>query len=356
MAPLTYASFADLKIRVDPKHLPDDAIDLAVRVRADWAKDKLRTKIFSDGISNALIGVYEVGYKDDMVLVRIYGDNTEKFIDRKAELSNMKLFYDNGCGPTIYASFANGIAYSFIPGDMLDTDSVRDPKMYPLVAAMMAKMHKMNPSSEDEDWKPCMFDRMRTYLALGPDGPNGFDCDKTRERAEELRMMDRATLMAEVDEMDKKLSGCDSPVVFTHHDLLLANIVIVKDDVRFIDYEYGGYNYQVFDIANHFAEFAGMGSPLDYDGLYPDEAFQKMWICSYLAAYRDTSVSAIPESDVNTTYVLVNKFTLCAHLMWGLWALMQAKLSAIDFDFIEYGKTRLDEYFRRKKEFLSLTV
>lgn len=27
--------------------------------------------------------------------------------------------------------------------------------------------------------------------------------------------------------------------------------------VRFIDYEYSSYNYQAFDIGNHFNEFAG---------------------------------------------------------------------------------------------------
>ena len=27
--------------------------------------------------------------------------------------------------------------------------------------------------------------------------------------------------------------------------------------IRFIDYEYASFNYQAFDIANHFAEFAG---------------------------------------------------------------------------------------------------
>lgn len=29
--------------------------------------------------------------------------------------------------------------------------------------------------------------------------------------------------------------------------------------VHFIDYEYAGYNYQAFDIGNHFNEFAGKG-------------------------------------------------------------------------------------------------
>ena len=50
-----------------------------------------------------------------------------------------------------------------------------------------------------------------------------------------------------------------SPVVFCHNDLLLANVIYNegKHTVTFIDYEYADYNYQAFDIANHFAEFAG---------------------------------------------------------------------------------------------------
>lgn len=51
----------------------------------------------------------------------------------------------------------------------------------------------------------------------------------------------------------------DSPIVFCHNDLLLANIIYnaEKNTVTFIDYEYSNYNYQAFDIGNHFAEFAG---------------------------------------------------------------------------------------------------
>ena len=38
-----------------------DAIDLVASVREDWkSKEGLKTKVFNDGISNALIGVYKV--------------------------------------------------------------------------------------------------------------------------------------------------------------------------------------------------------------------------------------------------------------------------------------------------------
>lgn len=51
----------------------------------------------------------------------------------------------------------------------------------------------------------------------------------------------------------------DSPIVYSHNDLLLTNILYDKNvnTVTFIDFEYTGFNYQAFDIANHFAEFAG---------------------------------------------------------------------------------------------------
>lgn len=38
-------------------------------------------------------------------------------------------------------------------------------------------------------------------------------------------------------------------------------------NVKFIDYEYAGYNYQAYDIGNHFNEFAGMTRKWSYSNL-----------------------------------------------------------------------------------------
>lgn len=40
------------------------------------------------------------------------------------------------------------------------------------------------------------------------------------------------------------------------------SLFLLTGHVRFIDYEYAGYNYQAFDIGNHFNEFAGRGIAL----------------------------------------------------------------------------------------------
>jgi len=37
-----------------------------------------------------------------------------------------------------------------------------------------------------------------------------------------------------------------------------------------------------------------------------------------------------------------NLFTLASHMFWGLWAVVQAGNSTIDFDFLDYAKQRFD--------------
>lgn len=68
-----------------------------------------------------------------------------------------------------------------------------------------------------------------------------------------------AVLKKEYQMLKSTLSKVNSPIVFAHNDLLLGNILYnqKQESVVFIDYEYTAFNYQAFDIVNHFTEFAG---------------------------------------------------------------------------------------------------
>ncbi|KAF9123293.1 hypothetical protein BGW39_009118 [Mortierella sp. 14UC] len=57
---------------------------------------------------------------------------------------------------------------------------------------------------------------------------------------------------------------------------------------------------------------------------------------------------------LDSMYKEVNKFALTSHIMWGLWGLIQATQSEIDFDYFEYSMQRLCEFRRRHQEFMSL--
>ena len=41
-------------------------------------------------------------------------------------------------------------------------------------------------------------------------------------------------------------------------------------------------------------------------------------------------------------------FALASHIYWGIWAVVQARYSPIDFDYMGYHRLRLEEYHRRK--------
>lgn len=73
-----------------------------------------------------------------------------------------------------------------------------------------------------------------------------------------------------------------------------------------------------------------MGVDLDYS-LYPDKNLQTDWIDAYLTEYHGRKAA---EEEVEKLYVHVNQFVLASHLFWGIWALIQAEHSYIDFDYL----------------------
>lgn len=160
-----------------------------------------------------------------------------------------------------------------------------------------------------------------------------------------------------------QLPRLGSPIVFAHNDLLLKNIIFNahQDQVTFIDFEYSDYNYQAFDIANHFCEFCGVDQ---FDAqLYPDQEFQLFWLRAYLAKWKELNTAVNGDSvasnggvhphddedeELARLHEVVNKFSLAAHFYWGLWALVQSENSSINFDYVHYAQVRLGEYFKRK--------
>uniref|UniRef100_A0A3B4F8Y0 ethanolamine kinase n=1 Tax=Pundamilia nyererei TaxID=303518 RepID=A0A3B4F8Y0_9CICH len=66
--------------------------------------------------------------------------------------------------------------------------------------------------------------------------------------------------------------------------------------------------------------------------------------------------SAVTDREVESLYVQVNQFALASHFFWGLWALIQARFSTIDFDFLGYAVLRFNQYFKMKPEAAALKL
>ncbi|XP_062851721.1 ethanolamine kinase 1 [Trichomycterus rosablanca] len=339
-------------VTVDEQDYRPGALQLIKELRPNWKPSEVKMKSFTDGITNKLIGCYVGGTLQDVVLVRIYGNKTELLVDRGNEVKSFRVLQAHHCAPRLYCTFNNGLCYEFLEGMALEPEHIRNPAIFRLIARQLAKYHVIHAHN---GWVPQsdLWLKMGKYFTLIPTGFK--DLEKNQRLNSDVPSV--ACLREELVWLQHSLSKLGSPVVLCHNDLLCKNIIYQQKGghVKFIDYEYAGYNYQAYDIGNHFNEFAGLNE-VDYS-LYPTRRLQLQWLRAYLEAYKEYKEygTEVSNKEVEVLYVQVNRFALASHFFWGLWALIQAKYSTIDFDFLGYAVLRFGQYFKIKPEVTALT-
>ncbi|KAJ0751931.1 putative ethanolamine kinase [Helianthus annuus] len=298
----------------------------------------------SGGITNRLlkVSVEEENGNTVLVTVRIYGPNTEYVINRDRELQAIVHLSAAGFGPKLLGTFENGMVQSFIHARTLNASDMRKPKLAAEIAKQLKSFHQVDipGSKEPQLWNDILkFLKKASYLT--------YDDRKKQNMYKKISFKEVETELIKLKELTGQL---DAPVVFAHNDLLSGNLMLNDDEEKlyFIDFEYGSYSYRGFDIGNHFNEYAGLDC--DYT-LYPTKNEQYHFFRHYLNPEKPNEVSDI---DLEALYVETTSYMLVSHLYWALWALIQAKMSEIDFDYLEYFFLRYNEYKRRKNECFSL--
>jgi len=282
------------------------------------------------------------------VLLRVYGSGTELLIDREKELSILSALYTVGLGPKLYGSFKNGYVYGYFAGRPLGPNDLRSCKLQERIAAKLAHWHKIDLhklfDTPTENNRTAMWVTLNNWLSLVPPS---YDSEDKNKKFQQINM---DLIRKEVEMLETELSKLNSPLIFSHNDLLSLNIVFheKKDLLNFIDYEYANYNHRGFDIANHFCEWTGF--ELDHSK-FPSKDQQ----LQFYQAYLKESAGAEPtDQQLHALYVEVNKFVLCSHMFWSVWALVQAHISTIQFDYLQYAIDRLNRYFAIRQDMLNL--
>ena len=150
-------------------------------------------------------------------------------------------------------------------------------------------------------------------------------------------------------------------LVLGHCDLLSGNVIVQpcdpdvkskvnRETVNFIDYEYATPAPVAFDLANHFSEWGGF--ECDYANL-PNRETRRTFIQEYIKSY--VKYGRLDDDKTDDFYVRrlteeVDQFRGIPGLYWGIWALIQATISHIEFDYSTYAATRLAEYFAWRAE------
>lgn len=188
-------------------------------------------------------------------------------------------------------------------------------------------------------------------------------------------MSRRDLLQKELEWLTKLLGdtpgiGGSNAFVFAHCDLLSGNVIIepslssasasrrssasggseepeITAEVSFIDYEYTTPAPASFDIANHFAEWGGFDC--DFTVL-PTRSVRRAFLREYLRSYSLHLHCTYKDSELDELFDQIDKFRGVPGFYWGIWALIQAQISLIDFDYASYAEIRLGEYWAWKKE------
>ncbi|KAJ3295914.1 hypothetical protein HDU79_008039 [Rhizoclosmatium sp. JEL0117] len=345
MSPALMTATENLKtldFTMDHAHLLEGSAVVIQWAFPHWDMSEAKLVQQTHGITNKLV---KCTYKGETVLIRTYGKGTDAIIDRNQEMNNMMVLSRNGLSPKVHGRFTNGLIYGYVDGIPFSVEDMSHPHKSTLVARHLANWHKVD-ASDIMSTKPKLFNTLHQWVDAIP---KQFSNPAVDASFRSFITVDR--LKKELTGLQVELEKVNAPIVFSHCDLLTGNIIFnaEKDRVDFIDYEYGSYNPRGFDIGNHFCEHAGFDCEWD---LYPNQEFQRKWLREYLgSAHPDQEVT---EDEITKLYAEVNKYALAAHLYWGIWALVQAEISDLDFDYAGYAKLRIDEYFRRKTGFLAL--
>ncbi|XP_073785310.1 choline kinase alpha isoform X3 [Danio rerio] len=262
-------------------------------------------------------------------------------------------------GPKLYGIFPQGRLEQFVPSRKLTTDELSVPGINAEIAEKIARFHGMRmPFNKEPKW---LFGTMEKYM------DQVLQLTFTREP--HLRNFSRIlsyNLPQEMDNLKCLLESTPSPVVFCHNDLQEGNILLLngrentdRQRLMLIDFEYSSYNYRGFDIGNFFCEWT---YDYTYDKFpfftnntknYPTKAQQMHIFHSYLLE-SDAGFKHLSEEDQmklkEDMLVEVNRFALASHFFWGLWSMIQAKISTIEFGYMEYAMARFDAYFELKRK------
>ncbi len=236
-------------------------------------------------------------------VVRLGDDIPVHGILRFNELAASRAAAAAGISPHVLHAEPGVLVLDFIAGKTLGPEDVRDPARLPRIAALLRRVH--------------------TEVVSHLRGPvlAFWVFQVLRDYATELRHQGSphtpvlATLLAQGEQLERDLGRVD--IVFSHNDLLAANLIDDGTRLWLIDWDYAGFNSPLFDL----------GGVASNNGL--DEA----QTLALLEAYHGS-----------VDHDLLRRFSAmrCASLLREtLWSMVSEIHSTLDFDYAAYTATNL---------------
>ena len=273
--------------------------DEAVSRVSLWRGENVKVSPLSGGLTNEN---YLVEAKGARYVVRIPGQSTELLaIDRANEVHNTRAAAATGIGPAVLEIIPEGdvMVLEFIDGPTMSAQTLQSAAMAKRMAASFRRLHGATRFLQDFN----MFRLIEYYLTI-VETHHVTIPDDYRDQ------------LSTVAEIESALGVGALTSVPCHNDLLCENFIDDGSSLRIVDYELSGNNDPCFDLGNTAQE-----AELD------DEL--RSVLCEAYFGRRDPQQLA-----------RMNLFALMSDVGWTLWGAIQARISAIDYDFKGYYTTR----------------
>ena len=274
-------------------------VDETVALVSLWKGHEPKVSQLSGGLTNENYLVEAGGEK---YVMRIPGQSTELLsIDRTNEVFNTKAAATTGIGPQVleHIPALDALVLEFIPGATMSAATLQSTEMASRMAESFRRLHGSPRFLKEFNMFRLIEDYLRIVDEHGVTIPPGY--------------RDRLHAIASIEEAVE--SGA-LPAVPCHNDLLCENFIDDGDALRIVDYELSGNNDPCFDLGNTAQE-----AEFDQD-------------------LRAALCSAYFGRDDARQLARMNLFALMSDIGWTLWGAIQAKISAVDFDFRGYYASR----------------
>jgi thiamine kinase-like enzyme len=250
---------------------------------------------------------FRVNFGGTDYVVRLPGKRTQLLgIDREAECIANKAAAELGIAPRVAALLdePSALVTAFVSGREMKADELREPETIAEVAHDLRSLHDSGTElPSDFDSFRLVEEYAETGRAHGSEPPDGYD-----EALEAAHAIEKAV---------RDQPGHEP--VPAHNDLLPANFLRDGDRMQLIDWEYAGMGDRWFDLGN----FA-VNNELDDDqeGLLLEAYFGEP-----------------PDERRRATLKL---FRFMSDFREGMWGVVQAGVSELDFDFRDYAQKHFD--------------
>lgn len=270
-------------------------------------------EILPGGMTNFNVKLHDAG---KAYVVRIGGDIDAHLVKRFNELACHRAAEAAGLSPRIVHAEAGVLAMDFIEGQVLDAQSAAGDPMIDRIAALLRRLHSQATRSLRGPvlvfW---VFHVLRDYDA--------------RLRAANSRYMAELPRLSAVSEALEEAVG-PVTLALAHNDLLPSNLLDDGRRLWLLDWDYGGFNTPLFDLA-------GIASN-----------------CGYSVAGRMRLLEAYYGEAPSAGLLRRLQAMMCASLLREtLWSMVSEITSNIAFDYAAYTEENRARFDAAYADFLN---